>query len=71
MNLAPAASLSERLPKYQLHTRVTSFVTLKVNNTSQRLRVYVKMLFRKELASANDFRHKERVPGFTTRCIPS
>ena len=36
MNLALAASLSEQLPTYQLHTGVISFVTLKVTALRER-----------------------------------
>ena len=62
MNLALGASLFERLPMYRLQMRVTSFVTVKVNDTSHDFVLTLKtLLFSKELASANDFPHMDRV----------
>ena len=66
MNLALAASLSEQLPTYQLHTGVISFVTLKVTALRER---HKSMPMRRRL-KVNGV-SKQQVHGFAPRWIPS
>ena len=69
MNLPLAASLSERLPTYQVHTRVTSFEILKVTALRERYKCTSSCLCEDVVVSQRAGVSKRQTHGFAPGCI--